>query len=111
MFESRYFVWWSCLLATVLCAVAAWASSDGWWWGAALFAVPTFIGVVDMTQRRSSVRRNYPVMANFRFLFESIRPGLAAAAITMEHDGTIPPGLNAAALAARIGGGTETETA
>ena len=74
MFESRYFVWWSCLLATVLCAVAAWASSDGWWWGAALFAVPTFIGVVDMTQRRSSVRRNYPVMANFRFLFESIRP-------------------------------------
>ncbi|MCB1489811.1 MAG: hypothetical protein KDJ88_20425 [Bauldia sp.] len=46
-----------------------------------------------------------------RPLFESIRPGLAAAAITMEHDGTIPPGLNAAALAARIGGGTETETA
>ncbi|MCB1495650.1 MAG: carbohydrate kinase [Bauldia sp.] len=49
-------------------------------------------------------------LASGRTLFEAIRPGLAAAAITMEHDGTIPPRLNAALLAARIGGGIETET-
>lgn len=42
--------------------------------------------------------------------FEAILPGLAAAAITMEHDGTIPPALNADALAARTGGGAHTET-
>ncbi len=45
-----------------------------------------------------------------RSLFEAIRSGLVASAITMEYEGTIPPGLNVAALAARIGGGLDTET-
>ena len=31
-------------------------------------------GVIDMTQTRQAVRRNFPVIGNFRYLFEVIRP-------------------------------------
>lgn len=48
-------------------------------------------------------------LASGRPLFEAIRPGLAAAAITMEHDGTVPPTLSAAALDARMDPGNGEE--
>jgi sugar/nucleoside kinase (ribokinase family) len=48
-------------------------------------------------------------LASGRTLFEAIRPGLAAAAITMEHEGTVPPGLTAAAILARLGANAVTE--
>ncbi len=48
-------------------------------WPQALWAlvvvVPLFlIGVRDVTQRQQGVRRNFPVIGNLRYLFESIRP-------------------------------------
>ncbi len=49
-------------------------------------------------------------LAAGRTLFEAIRPGLAAAALTMEYEGTVPPTLTAATLAARLGAGTRTES-
>jgi len=49
-------------------------------------------------------------LAAGRGLFEAIRPGLAAAALTMEYEGTVPPTLTAATLAARLGAGTRTES-
>ena len=50
-------------------------------------------------------------LASGATLFEAIRPGLAAAALTMEYEGTVPPTLSAAAIAARLGGvATRTET-
>jgi sugar/nucleoside kinase (ribokinase family) len=49
-------------------------------------------------------------LASGATLFEAIRPGLAAAALTMEYEGTVPPTLTAAALAARLGAATETES-
>lgn len=41
-------------------------------------------------------------LAHGRSLFEAIKPGLAAAAITVEHEGTVPPTLSAEALIARM---------
>jgi glutamate synthase domain-containing protein 2 len=32
------------------------------------------IGIVDVTQTRQAIRRNYPILAHFRFFFEYIRP-------------------------------------
>jgi glutamate synthase domain-containing protein 2 len=32
------------------------------------------VGLIDITQRKQAIRRNYPIMAHFRFLFEEIRP-------------------------------------
>lgn len=40
----------------------------------AIFAVLTAVGTYDLVQTRHTVSRNYPIMANFRYLFESIGP-------------------------------------
>lgn len=46
---------------------------DGWW-----LAVPSgalvLVGVIDLLQTRQALRRNYPILAHFRYFFESIRP-------------------------------------
>jgi glutamate synthase domain-containing protein 2 len=34
----------------------------------------TAVGVIDITQTRQAIRRNYPILAHFRFFFEYIRP-------------------------------------
>ncbi|HIM29773.1 MAG TPA: FMN-binding glutamate synthase family protein, partial [Planctomycetes bacterium] len=43
-------------------------------WSLIVF-VPVFLtGVYDSCQKRHGVRRNFPVIGNLRYLFESIRP-------------------------------------
>jgi glutamate synthase domain-containing protein 2 len=37
-------------------------------------AALTVVGILDMVQTKRALRRNYPIMAHFRFFFESIRP-------------------------------------
>ncbi len=37
-------------------------------------AVLVLIGLTDLAQKRHSVRRNYPILGNIRYLVESIRP-------------------------------------
>jgi glutamate synthase domain-containing protein 2 len=34
----------------------------------------SLVGIIDVIQSRQSIRRNYPILAHFRFLFEYIRP-------------------------------------
>jgi glutamate synthase domain-containing protein 2 len=34
----------------------------------------SFIGVSDVLQKKQAIRRNYPILAHFRFFFEYIRP-------------------------------------
>ncbi len=34
----------------------------------------SIIGFIDMIQRKSAIRRNFPLLGHFRFFFESIRP-------------------------------------
>jgi glutamate synthase domain-containing protein 2 len=57
----------------VLSLAIALLSGHGWW----LFVLAgalTWVGVVDLTQTKRALRRNYPIMAHFRFFFEAIRP-------------------------------------
>ena len=69
----RYLVY---VLALVLLPVslALAAHWPAWYWGVGLFAAMALIGTWDMLQRRSVLRRNYPVLAHFRYGFESIGP-------------------------------------
>ncbi len=48
------------------------------WAGLLLMPVGAFvaIGVADMTQRRHTLRRNFPVIGHIRYVFESLRPEL-----------------------------------
>ncbi len=39
-----------------------------------LFGALTAVGLRDLTQRHSAVRRNYPIIGNLRFMLEKIRP-------------------------------------
>ena len=41
-----------------------------------LFGALTLLGLWDLRQTRSSVRRNYPVIGNLRFMLEYVRPEL-----------------------------------
>lgn len=45
-----------------------------WWWGVAVAALLVALGVWDLAQRRSTLRRNYPILAHFRYGLESIGP-------------------------------------
>lgn len=60
-----------------------------------LFVVPfavcgvlTLIGVWDMVQTKHSLRRNYPILANIRFMLEKIRPEIRQYFLESDLDGT-----------------------
>ena len=70
---QRYWAWASCAILALLC-LAATPLTPIWLWPATLFAVLFLVGVIDFTQGKQAIRRNYPVIAHFRFFFEFIRP-------------------------------------
>ena len=72
-----------------LSAYQAWhGKGPGWWLVAMSFAL-TVIGVTDVLQKKRALRRNYPILAHFRFLFESIRPEIRQ--YFLEDDQTAQP--------------------
>src|SRR3989338_894199 len=44
------------------------------WWSMVLFAPLIIVGFADMLQNKQAVRRNFPLLGNFRYLMETIRP-------------------------------------
>lgn len=44
------------------------------WWLVILSGALTAVGIADMTQTKRSLLRNYPILAHFRYLLESVRP-------------------------------------
>ena len=50
--------------------------------------VLTLIGIRDLTQTSHSLRRNYPILANIRFLLEEIRPEIRQYFLESDSDGT-----------------------
>ncbi|MGD9602861.1 MAG: FMN-binding glutamate synthase family protein [Gammaproteobacteria bacterium] len=70
---QRYWAWGLCILATVVSLVLCrWSSWFVWPAGVAGFL--SLVGLLDYLQQRQAIRRNYPVLAHFRFFFEYIRP-------------------------------------
>jgi glutamate synthase domain-containing protein 2 len=78
MFHARYLVFWSCvvLLAASIAALMLWGMHLGVWAVLIIAALLTVVGIIDLLQTRHAVRRNYPILAHFRYFFESIRPEL-----------------------------------
>ncbi len=70
---SRYFAWWAAI-ALALVSLALSLRWPGGWWGVAVFGVLALVGLVDLLQQRSTLRRNYPLLAHFRYGLESIGP-------------------------------------
>ncbi|WP_256646932.1 FMN-binding glutamate synthase family protein [Thermomonas paludicola] len=62
----------SIVLAVVSVSLATW--HPHWWWGVAVFAGLALVGTADLMQNKSTLRRNYPLLAHFRYGLETIGP-------------------------------------
>lgn len=71
---TRYTAFYAVLVAAIVFSLLALFSGVGWWLLALPFIALSALGMVDLTQTRHAIRRNYPVIGNLRFLFEFIRP-------------------------------------
>ncbi|MDN5844334.1 MAG: FMN-binding glutamate synthase family protein, partial [Alcaligenaceae bacterium] len=71
---SRHTAFYVVLALTLIFALLALAGSPGWWVACLVFLALSALGFYDLHQTRHAIRRNYPVIGNLRFLFESIRP-------------------------------------
>lgn len=72
---SRYAFFVGCILITLLCL--PFVDADPWLWAlVAVTGLLSLLGVYDLLQDRHSVRRNYPILGNIRYLVEFIRPEL-----------------------------------
>lgn len=73
MLQARYWFWYGTILLTLMAALGwALAGYSPLW--ILLPGVLAALGLIDVVQIHSAVRRNYPVLARMRFLLESIRP-------------------------------------
>jgi glutamate synthase domain-containing protein 2 len=70
---SRYAAYIASIALTLVSLLMA-RSQPGWWWGVAIFAALALLGTLDLLQRKSTLRRNYPLLAHFRYGLESIGP-------------------------------------
>ncbi|MDO8304353.1 FMN-binding glutamate synthase family protein [Herminiimonas sp.] len=47
---------------------------DTGWWLVILSGALTAVGIADLSQTKRALLRNYPILAHFRYLLESVRP-------------------------------------
>jgi glutamate synthase domain-containing protein 2 len=71
---TRYAVFFASVLLAVISTVLAATLGTGWLWGVVVFGALAALGIWDMLQTRSTLRRNYPILAHFRYGLESIGP-------------------------------------
>jgi glutamate synthase domain-containing protein 2 len=71
---SRYIAYFLSVTSMLFCAFAVWFWSPVWLWPSAAFAAFAALGTIDLLQKRSTLRRNYPILAHFRYGLESIGP-------------------------------------
>ena len=43
-------------------------------WSLALVVPVILVGIMDISQKKQTIRRNFPVLGNFRYMLEAIRP-------------------------------------
>lgn len=70
---SRYSAYIASIVLTAVFALVT-AIDPDWWWTVAVSGALALLGTWDIAQRRSTLRRNYPILAYFRYGLESIGP-------------------------------------
>lgn len=74
-FAGRMLAWYLSIAAFVMSALQVWQQPHGWAVLCALISgTLSLVGALDFVQVKQSIRRNYPLLAHFRFLLEFIRP-------------------------------------
>ena len=82
---TRYLTWLLCVLGALI-SLALTALSPLWWVLAVPLLALALLGLWDVTQRRRTISRNYPVLAHLRYLLESIGPELRQYFIQSDTD-------------------------
>lgn len=70
----RYAVYIASVILLLASALIASLWTPDWWWVALVSGAVAAVGTWDLLQTRSTLRRNYPVLAHFRYGLESIGP-------------------------------------
>lgn len=70
---SRYLAYALSVLLTAI-SLALCFKWPQWGWAVAVFGAIAALGTWDVLQKRSTLRRNYPVLAHFRYGLESVGP-------------------------------------
>ena len=82
----RYSAYIAAVLLTVLAAAMVLTGHREWTWVLALAAALAALGTWDLLQRKSTLRRNYPLLAHFRYGLESIGPEIRQYFIEKDTD-------------------------
>jgi glutamate synthase domain-containing protein 2 len=56
-------------------------------WSLLVFGPFIFLGMLDILQKKQTIRRNFPIIGNFRYLFEEIRPEINQYFVESNSDG------------------------
>ncbi|HEY4032263.1 MAG TPA: FMN-binding glutamate synthase family protein [Caulobacteraceae bacterium] len=85
MLQSRYTVFFLCLLLTAagLASIPVW---EGGWILALVFGLLSLIGVLDLIQTGHTIQRNYPVIGHIRWMVEFVRPEIRQYLIEADQD-------------------------
>ena len=75
IFPIRYTAFVLSVLGLLMSAASAWQGGVGWWL-LPVFLALVGVGLFDLTQRKSSVLRNYPLIGHLRYMMEFVRPEL-----------------------------------
>ncbi len=79
------FIWLSVI---TLCLIGLWYTV---WkpviWSLVLIGPIILVGILDMIQKRHAIRRNFPVIGNFRYMLESIRPEIMQYFVETDTEG------------------------
>lgn len=80
-------MFWICILTLAASVLMLWQGGGaGWWIALGASGALTLLGFSDITQRRRSLRRNYPVAAHVRFMVETFRPEIRQYLIENDED-------------------------
>ncbi|HEU4665154.1 MAG TPA: FMN-binding glutamate synthase family protein [Dokdonella sp.] len=82
---SRYLAFIACVLVCAL-AFAGWHLGLGVRVLALVSAVLVVVGFADLAQKRSTLRRNYPLICHVRFFFEYVRPMLRQYVVESDNE-------------------------
>jgi glutamate synthase domain-containing protein 2 len=82
---SRYLAFVIVAVLFVL-AISRWDEGLSWQLLTVSCAVLTAIGVYDLVQRRSTLRRNYPLLVHIRYFFERVRPMLRQYVVESDNE-------------------------
>jgi glutamate synthase domain-containing protein 2 len=88
MLPSRYWFYVFCLLAAITTGALLFTFHEMRWlyFPAALFFSLSVLGTWDIVQSKQALRRNYPVLAHFRYALESIGPEIRQYFIESDTD-------------------------